>query len=97
MSEPHVTLDPTDLPPNARRLVGPLEDQLSSALQHATDYVGEHYHGQTVDEVSVELLAETRRALHPDIAEAFEPGEGELRRVAEEIVNRAGRSGTGAQ
>jgi hypothetical protein len=89
MSEPHVTLDPSQLPPAAQKLRGPLEDQLSSALQHATDQVRAGYHGESVDEVADQLLRQTRDALHPDIAEAFQPGGGELRRVAEEIVSRA--------
>jgi hypothetical protein len=86
MSEPHVTLDSSQLTPPAQKLRGPLEDQLSSALQRATEKVRADYHGEPVEEVSRRLLLETRAALHPDIAEAFSPGDGELRRVAEEIV-----------
>jgi hypothetical protein len=89
MSEPHVTLDPAQLPAAAQRLRGPLEDQLSSALQHATEQVRAEYRGESVDEVAEKLLHQTRDALHPDIAEAFQPAGGELRRVAEEIVSRA--------
>ena len=86
MAEPHVTLDPSQLTPPAQKLRGPLEDQLSSALQLATEKVRAEYHGEPVEEVSRRLLEEMRAALHPDIAEAFHPGDGELRRVADEIV-----------
>jgi hypothetical protein len=81
-------LDAAQLPPAAQRLRGPLEDQLSSALQHATEQVRAGYHGESVDQVAEELLQQTRDALHPDIADAFQPASGELRRVAEEIVSR---------
>ncbi len=81
MAEPHVTLDPSQLTPSAQKLHGPLEDQLSSAL-HASAVS----RSEPVEEVSRRLLVETRAALHPDIAEAFHPGNGGLRRVAEEIV-----------
>jgi hypothetical protein len=86
MAEPHVTLDPNQLTPPAQKLRGPLEDQLSSALQLATEKVSADYHGEPVEEVSRHLLEETQAALHPDIAEAFQPGDGELRRVADEII-----------
>jgi len=86
MAEPHVTLDPSQLTPPAQKLRGPLEDQLSSALQLATEKVRADYHGEPVEELCGRLLGEMRAALHPDIAEAFHPGDGEIRRVAEEIV-----------
>jgi hypothetical protein len=86
MAEPHVTLDQSQLTPPAQKLRGPLEDQLSSALQLATERVRADYHGESVEEVCRRLLAETRSALHPDIADAFQPGDGELRRVADQIV-----------
>jgi hypothetical protein len=91
MDEPHVSLDPASLNPVERKLRGPLEEQLSSALQSATERVAERYAGEPVDEVRRRLLAETRAGLHRDIAEAFEPDEAELHRVAEVIV--AKRSG----
>jgi hypothetical protein len=89
MAEPHVSLDPADLPPSAQHLREPLEAQLSSALQVAAKDVREHYHGESVDEVSDELVSATRDGLHPDIAAAFEPDGDELRRVAEVIVDDA--------
>ncbi len=88
MSEPHVTLNQPDLGPVPEKLRGSLEEQLSSALQRATEVVTAGYHGQPVDEVAAELLAETRAALHPDIADAFEPDPAQLRQVAEVIVQR---------
>jgi hypothetical protein len=88
MAEPHVTLDPNALSPAAQKLRGPLEDQLSSALQRATEHVEHDYHGESVEQVSQELLDQTKDALHPDIAAAFQPSPGELERVAEEIVAR---------
>ena len=53
MSEPHVTLDPNQLAPSAQKLRGPLEDQLSSALQLATEKV---FGGQVVDPARVGLV-----------------------------------------
>ncbi|GII25745.1 hypothetical protein [Planosporangium mesophilum] len=88
MAEPHVTLEQTDLDPAPEKLRGPLEEQLSSALQRATEVVSDDYDGEPVDEVTDRLLSETRAALHPDIADAFQPDPAELRRVAEVIVNR---------
>jgi hypothetical protein len=88
MSEPHVTLPQSDLGPLPEKLRGPLEDQLSSALQHATEVVSHDYHGEPVDEVAARLLTETRAALHPDIAHAFRPDPAQLHRVAEVIVSR---------
>jgi hypothetical protein len=88
MEEPHVTLRQARLEPAPEKLRGPLEEQLSSALQRATEVVSRDYDGESVDEVVAWLLAETRSALHPDIAEAFQPDPGELRRVAAAIVDR---------
>ena len=88
MAEPHVTLGQDDLGPVPQKLRGPLEEQLSSALQRATEVISNDYHGESVDEVAARLLAETRSALHPDIAETFQPEPTQMRRVAEVIVNR---------
>jgi hypothetical protein len=89
MNEPHVTLDPNQLSPAAQKLREPLEEQLTSALQRATEQVDADYHGESIDEVTERLLDATRAALHPDIADAFAPDHAELRRVAEVIVSRA--------
>jgi hypothetical protein len=89
MNEPHVSLGPSSLDPVERKLRTPLEEQLSSALQAATERVTDSYAGEPVDEVRRRLEEETRAGLHPDIADAFEPNEAELRRVAEVIVERA--------
>lgn len=89
MAEPHVSLDQDDLGVVPEKLRGPLQEQLSSALQRATSVVSAGYHGESADEVATELLAETRSALHPDIADSFEPDEAELHRVAEVIVDRS--------
>jgi hypothetical protein len=86
MVEPHITLDPRSLNPIEEKLRGPLEDQLTSALQAATSRVRADYHGEPVEQVSVELLQQTRHGLHPDIAAGFEPDPAELRRVAEAVV-----------
>jgi hypothetical protein len=88
MSEPHITLDPDGLSPVEQKLRGPLQDQLSSALQAATEKISERYAGEPVDQVTDELLTQTRAGLHPDIAAGFVPDQRELRRVAEEIVHR---------
>jgi hypothetical protein len=88
MAEPHVTLEQPDLAPAPEKLRGPLEEQLSSALQRATEVVDHDYHGESVDEVAARLLAETRSGLHPDIADAFQPDPAEMRRVAEMIMSR---------
>jgi hypothetical protein len=89
MVEPHVSLDPASLSPVEQKLRGPLEDQLTSALQHATDKVNDNYAGEPVDEVADELLTETKAGLHRDIAAGFVPDQRELRRVAEAIVHDA--------
>nr|MDT0659729.1 hypothetical protein [Micromonospora sp. DSM 115978] len=86
MSEPHVRLDPDSLGPTERKLRGPLEDQLTSALQAATDRVRQGYGGEPVEEVCQQLLDETRRGLHPDIARGFAPDMDEFCRVAVAIV-----------
>lgn len=86
MVEPQINLDPNGLSPVEEKLRGPLEDQLTSALQAATDKVQAHYAGEPVDQVSAELLERTRSGLHPDIAAAFQPDPTELRRVAEAVV-----------
>ena len=88
MGEPHVTLDPDSLNPVEEELRGPLQEQLSSALQAATERIEERYAGQSVEEVCRMLDQETRRGLHPDIAAGFAPDHAELRRVAETIVAR---------
>jgi hypothetical protein len=88
MGEPHVTLSQPDLGRVPEKLRESLEEQLSSALQRATEVVSNDYHGESVDEVAARLLAETRSALHPDIADGFQPEPAMIRRVAEEIVRR---------
>jgi hypothetical protein len=88
MGEPHVTLDPDSLNPVEERLRGPLQEELSSALQVATKRVEDRYAGESVDEVCRMLEEETRRGLHPDIAAGFQPDHSELRRLAEVIVAR---------
>jgi hypothetical protein len=88
MSEPHVTLDQADLGQVPEKLRGPLEEQLSSALQRATSVVSAEYHGESADQVTAELLAETRSGLHPAVAESFQPDAAGLHRVAEVIVDR---------
>ena len=89
MAEPHVTLPQADLGPVPEKLRDPLQEQLSSALQHATGVVSGDYHGEPVDQVVARLVAETRAALHPDLAAAFQPDLADVRRVAEEITRRA--------
>ncbi|SNY23731.1 hypothetical protein [Paractinoplanes atraurantiacus] len=89
MAEPQVTLDPQSLNPVEEKLRGPLEDQLTSALQAATDRLRHEYAGQSVDEVTAMLLDGTKAGLHPDIAAGFHPDHYQLRQVAEAIV--AGR------
>jgi hypothetical protein len=89
MVEPQITLDPQTLSPVEEKLRGPLEDQLTSALQAAADRITGAYAGESVDEVARMLLEQTKSGLHPDIAAGFTPDHAELRRVAEAIV--AGR------
>jgi hypothetical protein len=89
MVEPHINLDPRTLSPVEEKLRGPLEEQLTSALQAATEKITSEYAGEPVDTVTLRLLEQTRAGLHPDIAAGFEPDRGELRRVAEAIVRPA--------
>jgi hypothetical protein len=86
MVEPHVSLDETALSPAAARLRGPLEAQLSSALQAAADKVGATYSGQDVEEVMADLVTCTKAGLHPDIAAGFVPDQSELRSVALALI-----------
>ena len=87
MDAPEVRIESTSSLGAAEKLRGPLEDQLTSALQVAVDKVDEQYHGEEVQEVSEELREATKAGLHPDIAAGFEPTDGQLRSVAEEIVD----------
>lgn len=92
VESPHVSIDPRSLPPAARKLREPLEEQLTSALRVATERVRGEYTGGTSAEVCDRLLAATRELLHPDIAAAFQPDRGEFCRVAHTIVaERAAR------
>ncbi len=86
MAEPQITLDPHGLSPVEQKLQGPLEEQLTSALQAATEKIRSHYAGEPVDQVTDQLLEQTRAGLHPDIAAGFQPDPAELRHVAEAIV-----------
>ncbi|XVV14887.1 hypothetical protein ACQP2X_11300 [Actinoplanes sp. CA-131856] len=86
MAEPQVTLDPQSLNPVEEKLREPLEEQLTSALQVATDKLRHEYAGQSVDELTAVLLDETRSHLHPDIAAGFHPDHYQLRQVAEAIA-----------
>jgi hypothetical protein len=89
MVDPQVTLDSQNLSPVEQKLRGPLEDQLTSALQAAADKVEHEYAGQSADELTAMLLQRTKAALHPDIAAGFSPDPAELHRVAEAIIARA--------
>ncbi|MDT5041715.1 MAG: hypothetical protein QOE51_2700 [Actinoplanes sp.] len=89
MVEPHVSLDPASLSPIEEKLQGALEDQLTSAMQAATDKVADDYAGEPVDDVAGEVLARTKDGLHPDIAAGLVPDQRELRRVAEAIVHES--------
>jgi hypothetical protein len=89
MAEPQINLDPASLTPVEQKLRGPLEDQLTSALQAAIEKITEGYAGESVDRVTAMLLAQTKAGLHPDIAAGFSPDPTELRRVANEIVQAA--------
>lgn len=86
MSEPHVTLEPGGLNPTQQKLRGPLEEQLTSALQVATERIRASYADEPVEEVCRRLLDETRSGLHPDIAAGFNPDMNEFCRVAVAIV-----------
>jgi hypothetical protein len=85
-TEPQVTLDSHMLNAVEEKLRGPLEEQLTSALQAAADKVRHEYDGESVDEVTEQLLDRTSAGLHPDIAAGFHPDHTQLRRVAESIV-----------
>lgn len=86
MSQPHVTLDPAGLGPTERKLRGPLEEQLTSALRAATDRVRAGYAGEPAEQVCQRLLDETRSGLHPDVAQAFQPDMDEFCRIAAAIT-----------
>ncbi|HEY0001493.1 MAG TPA: hypothetical protein VGB74_13635 [Actinoplanes sp.] len=86
MAEPQVTLDPNSLNPVEEKLRGPLEDQLTSALQAAAEKTRHTYAGESVDQVTGLLLQRTRDGLHPDIAAGFHPDPTQLRHVAEDII-----------
>ncbi|WP_229073659.1 hypothetical protein [Actinoplanes sp. DH11] len=96
MAEPHVSLDPQSLTPVEQKLRGPLEDQLSSALQAATVKIEERYAGENVEQVTLMLLEQAKAGLHPDIAAGFHPDHEQLRHVAEAIVARAQTTPAGA-
>ncbi|MEH1124929.1 hypothetical protein [Micromonospora sp. CPCC 206061] len=87
MAEPHVTLNQPDLDPVPEKLREPLEEQLSSALQRATEVVSADYHGEGIDEVAARLIGETHAGLHPDIATAFQPDTARIHQVAAAIVH----------
>jgi hypothetical protein len=59
LSEPRVSLDPVGLTTVEAKLRGPLEDQLTSALQAATEKITSAYAGQNADQVTAMLLTET--------------------------------------
>ncbi len=86
MENLHVSLDSSQLNPVELKLQEPLEEQLTSALKRAATVVGEDYRGQSEDEVARLLLREARSALHPDIAEGFQPDEEKLREVARAVM-----------
>jgi hypothetical protein len=86
MAEPQVVLDPQSLNPVEEKLRGPLEEQLSSALQNATDKTRHSYAGEPVDQVTAQILERTKDGLHPDIAAGFQPDPAQLRNVAEAII-----------
>jgi hypothetical protein len=86
MAEPQITLDSHNLSPVEEKLRGPLEEQLTSALQAATERIRHDYAGESVDQVTTQLLDGTRAGLHPDIAAGFQPDPLQLRHVAEAIV-----------
>ncbi|GAA3388495.1 hypothetical protein [Cryptosporangium minutisporangium] len=90
MTEAHVSLDAASLSPAVERLRGPLEEQLTSALQNAIETVGAAYAGQDVEQVVAELVTQTKMGLHPDIAAGFAPDHDELRSVALAIVRERG-------
>ena len=89
MAEPHITLDPNGLNSVEEKLRGPLQEQLTSALQAATERTRHDYAGEPVDQVTAHLLERTRSGLHHDIAAGFHPDMAQLREVAESIVAHA--------
>ena len=91
MTEPQVSLDPAGLNPVEKKLRGPLEDQLTSALQAATDKITSAYAGENADQVTAMLLAETKAGLHPDIAAAWSPDPDQLHEVAKDLIRTAER------
>ena len=70
-----------------QKLRGPLEEQLSSALQAAARRVRDGYAGESAEEVTARLVDETRAGLHPDVAAGFHPDHEQLRQVATAIVH----------
>jgi hypothetical protein len=89
MTEPHVSLDPHNLNPVEEKLRRPLEEQLTSALQAATDKTRQTYAGEPVEVLCRQLLERTKEHLHPDIAAGFQPDHDQLLHVAQAIA--AGR------
>ncbi|MEU4236304.1 hypothetical protein [Actinoplanes sp. NPDC026619] len=86
MSDPQVTLDPSHLHGVEAKLRGPLEEQLTSALQAATEKTKQTYAGEDIDQVTATILERTKAGLHHDIADGFHPDPDQLRHVAENIV-----------
>jgi hypothetical protein len=86
MVEPHVSLDSQTLSPVEEKLQGPLEEQLTSALQAAADKIRDRYAGEPLEVITAQLLAETKAGLHPDIATGWQPDPRELRQVAQSIM-----------
>ena len=86
-AEPQVSLDPRSLSPVEQKLQGALEEQLTSALQAATEKIRQTYAGQSVEEVTAMLFEGTKAGLHHDIAAGFRPDHAQLRHVAEAIVS----------
>jgi hypothetical protein len=85
MVKPRVRLNSTSLGP-VEKLREPLEDQVTSALQGAVDKVDEDYQGEDVEEITEELVEQTKAGLHSDIAAKIAPDQDQLRSVAETIV-----------
>ena len=83
---PRIQLDPAMSLGPVEKLRGPLEAQLTCALQVAVDDVDDNYHGESVPKVTNELIQKTKSGLHRDIAEAFEPNPRQLQSVARSIV-----------
>jgi hypothetical protein len=86
MTEPQVTLDPHSLNPVEEKLRRPLEEQLTSALQAATEQTRQTYAGESVEVVCQQLLERTKEHLHPDIAAGFQPDHAQLLQVATAIA-----------